>query len=155
VRDLVTRRVPRGMGSLQLSASAFAALLVASVAMALVLGERPLLPTPRFAALALACGLVTVSGYVLLVTATRIGEASLLAPVRYTRLVFALVLAIVVFGERLDPLTIAGAAIIVGSGCYTVWREAHLARRRSPAPGVPLQPHPTRSTPAASKPTAA
>ena len=133
VRDLATRRVPRGMGSLQLSAAAFAALLVASVAMALLLGERPVLPTGRLAALALACGLVSVTGYLLLVTATRIGEASLLAPVRYTRLVFALVLAVVVFGERIDWLTIAGSAIIVASGCYTVWREVSLARRRGPA----------------------
>ena len=105
------------------------------------------------------CGVVTVTGYALLVTATRIGEASLLAPVRYTRLVFALILAVIVFGERLDPLTVAGAAIIVGSGCYTVWREASLARRRGPAAepaaGLPLQPHPTRSTPSASEPTAA
>ncbi|MFT3972462.1 MAG: DMT family transporter [Amaricoccus sp.] len=154
VRDLVTRRVPRGMGSLQLSAAAFAALLVASVAMALILGEWPLLPTPRVAGLALACGLVTVTGYLLLVTATRIGEASLLAPVRYTRLVFALLLAVVVFKERLDPLTIAGAAIIVGSGLYTVWHEAHLARRRPP-PAPPLQPNPIRSAPEASGPKAA
>lgn len=156
VRDLVTRRVPRGMGSLQLSAAAFTALLVAAVAMALLLGELPVLPPPRLAALALACGLVTVIGYTLLVTATRLGEASLLAPVRYTRLVFALILAVIVFGERLDPLTIAGAAIIVGSGCYPVWREARLARRRGlENEVVPVQPHPTRSTPAASRPTAA
>ena len=66
-----------------------------------------------------------------------------------------------IFGERLDPLTIAGAAIIVGSGCYTVWREARLGRRRAPAPlpagAAPAShshPHPTRSTPGASGPKA-
>lgn len=84
----------------------------------------------------------------------------MLAPVRYTRLVFALVLA-VMKGERLDPLTIAGAAIIVGSGCYTVRREARLGRRRAPAllpagaaPASHSHPHPTRSTPGASGPKA-
>lgn len=161
VRDLVTRRVPAGMGSLQLSAAAFVALLVASALMALFLGETPVLPDGRQAGLMLGCGVVTVTGYALLVTATRAGEASVLAPVRYTRLVFALVLAVMIFGERLDPLTIAGAAIIVGSGCYTVWREARLGRRRAPAPlpagAAPAShshPHPTRSTPGASGPKA-
>jgi drug/metabolite transporter (DMT)-like permease len=60
-----------------------------------------------------------------------------LAPVRYTRLVFALILATVVFGERLDALTLAGAAIIVGSGSYTVWREARLSRHGRPLPSQP------------------
>jgi drug/metabolite transporter (DMT)-like permease len=161
-RDLVTRRVPAGMGSLQLSAAAFAALLVAAVLMALVLGEAPVLPDGRQAALALACGVITVTGYALLVTATRIGEASVLAPVRYARLVFALILAVIVFDERLDLLTIGGAAIIVGSGGYTVWREARLGRRRATPPGpagatplAPPQPTPTRSSPGPSGPKAA
>jgi drug/metabolite transporter (DMT)-like permease len=160
-RDLVTRRVPSGMSSLHLSAAAFVALLVAAVVMAVFLGERPVVPGGGQAALALACGAVTVTGYALLVTATRIGEASVLAPVRYARLVFALVLAVIVFGERLDALTIAGAAIIVGSGLYTLWREARLSRRASvpgPTGSAPLpvsQPDPTRSTPGASGPKAA
>lgn len=158
VRDLVTRRVPPGIGSLQLSAAAFAALLVASALMAVLLGEAPVVPGARSAGLAMACGVVTVSGYALLVRATRLGEASLLAPVRYARLVFALALAVMVFGERLNLVTIAGAAIIVGSGLYTVLREARLGRRRAPAPAgaAPLRLHPAnRPTPEASGPTAA
>ena len=59
-------------------------------------------------------------------------------PARGSRLVFALVLAVIVFGERLDAMTLTGAAIIVVSGSYTMWREA---RRRAPrlvrAPGRP------------------
>lgn len=153
-RDLVTRRVPPGMSSPQLSAAAFAALLIASVVIAFLFGETPVMPGPRIAALALACGVVTVTGYVLLVAATRIGEASILAPVRYTRLVFALVLAVVVFGERLDALTLAGAVTIVASGCYTVWREAFLARRRTPD-ASPVLSIPTRSTLEASVPKVA
>lgn len=152
LRDLVTRRVPEGMNSLQLSASAFAALLVAAPVMALLLGERPVWLDAEQTALVLACGTVTVVGYGLLVAATRIGEASVLAPVRYARLVFTLILAVVVFGERLDPTTMLGAAIIVGSGCYTFWREARLGRRRATAaiPGgpAPLAPPPFPPDPA-------
>ena len=160
-RDLATRRVPAGMSSLHLSTAAFVALLLAAVLMALILGEKPVLPDARQAALALACCAFTLTGYALLVTATRTGEAAALAPVRYARLVFALVLAVVVFDERLDFLTVAGAAIIVGSGGYTLWREARLYRRHAPATGpvgsCSLPPHPnsTRSTPGAPGPKAA
>lgn len=128
-RDLATRRVPTRLRSLHLSAAAFLGLLPASLAMGLVLGERLVLPDARQAVLTVACIAVSLAAYSLLVTATRIGEAAALAPVRYTRLVFALVLAVSVFGETLDALTLAGAATIVASGCYTLYREAVVSRR--------------------------
>ncbi len=129
IRDLATRRIPAGMSSAQVSASAFVALLLASVVMALLLRERPIVPNANQAWLMLFCVVCTIFGYGLLVTATRIGEASAVAPFRYARLVFALILAVAVFGERLDFFTVAGSAVIVGSGLYTFWREARLARR--------------------------
>jgi drug/metabolite transporter (DMT)-like permease len=135
-RDLVTGRIPARISSLHLSAGAFVAVLLAAVLMGIVRGERPVVPDAGQAMLGLACVLMSVTGYALLVAATRIGEASAVAPVRYARLVFALVLAVIVFGERLDLMTLAGAGIIVGSGCYTLWREARLSGRR-PAPAVP------------------
>lgn len=149
-RDLATRRVPAGMSSLHLSAAAFLALLVATVPMALLLGQPLAMPDGRQAALAFACGLVTIGGYSLLVMATRLGEATALAPVRYTRLVFALILAVIVFGERLDFATVAGAAIIVASGLYTFLREARLSRRGAAA-APPAEVPPTRSAPDTSK----
>jgi drug/metabolite transporter (DMT)-like permease len=158
-RDVATRRVPAAMSSLQLSAAAFGAILLGALLMGLFLGEAPVLPDATQAALVLGCVTLTVIGYALLVTATRIGEASALTPVRYARLVFALILAVIVFGERLDALTIAGSAIIVGSGCYTLWREARLSRR-TPVSGPirplspPAQPTPTRSTPSPCGPAA-
>ncbi|RQP04360.1 MAG: DMT family transporter [Paracoccus sp. BP8] len=129
-RDIATRRVPAHIHSDQLAASAFFAILIASVLMGLVLGQDFVMPSPRQWLLFLACITVGVGGYALLVTATRLGEASALAPYRYARLVFALILAFLVFGERPDAPTLTGAAIIVASGCYTMWREAALRRRR-------------------------
>lgn len=129
-RDIATRRVPAHIHSDQLAASAFFAILIASVLMGLVLGQDFVMPSLRQWLLFLACITVGVGGYALLVTATRLGEASALAPYRYARLVFALILAFLVFGERPDAPTLTGAAIIVASGCYTMWREAALRRRR-------------------------
>ena len=47
-----------------------------------------------------------------------------------------LILAFVVFDERPDGLTLTGAAIIVASGCYMMWRETVLRRRPSKGAGL-------------------
>jgi drug/metabolite transporter (DMT)-like permease len=60
-----------------------------------------------------------------------VGDVAIVAPFRYSRLVFALVVGVLAFGERPDALTLIGALIIVASGFYTLWREAQL-RRASP-----------------------
>ena len=59
----------------------------------------------------------------MLVLATRRGDISVISPFRYTRLVFALILAMLILNERPDILTFMGASIIVVSGYYTIWRE--------------------------------
>lgn len=128
-RDVVTRRISAHIPSEQLAAAAFLSILIASVLMGLVLGQRFVMPDLRQWGLFGLCIGVGVGGYSMLVTATRLGQASALAPYRYARLVFALALAFIVFGERPDALTMTGAAVIVGSGCYTMWREARLRRR--------------------------
>ncbi|AGT09833.1 DMT family transporter [Paracoccus aminophilus] len=130
IRDLATRHVPRHIPSDQLAASAFAAIAVAAVLLGVVLGQSFVWPSALQWLTFLCCMLVGVGGYALLVAATRVGEASALAPYRYVRLVFALILAHLVFGEIPDTLTFVGAAIIVASGCYAMWREAQLRRQK-------------------------
>lgn len=129
-RDLATRRVPSHVHSDQVAASAFFAVFIAGLLMALVLGHELVMPTARQWLVFGLCMGFGVGGYALLVAATRLGEASALAPYRYARLVFALILAFIVFDERPDAPMLTGAAIIVGSGCYMMWREAALRRRQ-------------------------
>lgn len=129
-RDLVTRRVPAHIRSDQLAASAFGAIMIAALAMGAGLGQRFVWPSLMQFALLTACMAVGVAAYSMLVAATRQGQASALAPFRYARLVFALILGVLVFGERPDNLTLVGAAIIVASGCYMMWRETVLRRRQ-------------------------
>jgi len=50
-------------------------------------------------------------------------EVSVVSPYRYSRLLFLLVLGILLFDERPDFYTLLGAAIIVLSGIYTMWRD--------------------------------
>ncbi|MGA9251128.1 MAG: DMT family transporter, partial [Roseobacter sp.] len=69
--------------------------------------------------------------YYSIVAAMRLGEISFVSPFRYSRILFALVIGISVFGERPDAMTLTGAAIIVGSGLYTLWREQRVKATRA------------------------
>ena len=64
----------------------------------------------------------------MLTTALRTGEVSSVAPFRYTRILFALTIAFVIFDEVPDAFTWAGAALIVGSGLYAFFRERQRAQ---------------------------
>jgi drug/metabolite transporter (DMT)-like permease len=76
--------------------------------------------------------LMGMVAYFAITAAMRVGEIAVVTPFRYTRLVFAFVIAVVVFGETIDALTLAGVAIVVATGLYSFWREAQ-ARRRAGA----------------------
>ena len=53
----------------------------------------------------------------------RIGEISVITPFRYTRLVFALIIGVTLFGERPDALTLVGSMIVICGGIYTLLRS--------------------------------
>lgn len=128
MRDLATRRVPPTITSRQLSTYAFVVIIPAGLAALLITGDGLVLPDALNAFRACMSVLVGVAAYYTLVAATRIGDMAVIAPFRYSRLVFALIVGFAVFDERPDLLTLAGGAIIVSSGIYTFWREARLRR---------------------------
>jgi drug/metabolite transporter (DMT)-like permease len=63
-----------------------------------------------------------MAGYHALTYAMRAGEVSAVTPFRYTRLVFAMMLAMALFGERPDLATWIGAGMVVGSGLFALTR---------------------------------
>ncbi len=74
--------------------------------------------------IAVLAAAVTVSvAYVFITLALRTGEVSAVAPFRYTRILFAMALAWLVFGERPDLAVWLGLLLIVASGLYAFWRE--------------------------------
>jgi drug/metabolite transporter (DMT)-like permease len=68
-----------------------------------------------------------------------VGVVGFVAPFRYTGLVWALILGVVVFGEWPETLTLVGATIIVTTGVFSLLREARLMRRVR-RPIAPRQP---------------
>jgi drug/metabolite transporter (DMT)-like permease len=126
-RDLATRAAPKGLSNRQLGALGFAMLAVAGAIVLTVTGG---VVRPDATGLAhLAGGAVFgMLGYHALTAAMRTGDVGSVTPFRYTRLVFAMLLAGVIFGERPDLATWIGAALIVGSGVFALTRT----RERAP-----------------------
>lgn len=120
-RDLATRAAPKGMSNAQLGVIGFAMLIVAGVPMLAVTGGA-VWPDMQGWALLLGAVIAGVLAYSALTGAMRVGELSVVAPFRYTRLIFAMALGVLVFAERPDAMTLLGSAIIVGSGLFTVLR---------------------------------
>ena len=127
-RDLITRGLNLPLSGPQLSLHVFALMAPAGVLLAVVLGQDLAMPNgPQSAIFAVAI-VFGMGAYLLIVAATRDGNAGIISSFRYSRMVFALVIGYVVFAERPDALTLIGATIVVGSGLYTLMREARLAR---------------------------
>ncbi len=77
---------------------------------------------------ALAIGLLTTLGMVGFVRGFAAGEASVIGPMEYVRLIYAAILGYFVFTEIPDKWTIAGALIIVAATSYIARMEARDAR---------------------------
>ncbi|MTH64193.1 DMT family transporter [Paracoccus shanxieyensis] len=122
LRDLATRGAPKSLSNMVLGVYGFLALVPAGAIMLAVTGGAGVPPAAALGLIATA-SVVGTGAYYALTSAMRLGEVAVVTPFRYTRLVFALILAALVFGERPDLLTLLGSAVIVGSGVYTLLRS--------------------------------
>jgi S-adenosylmethionine uptake transporter len=75
----------------------------------------------------IAIALVASCGELSMIRALDIGEAVVLSPLQYTLMIWSTIWGFLVFAELPDAWTFAGAAVIVASGIYSIYRET---RRR-------------------------
>ena len=122
IRDLATRVIPNQVSSMVLSAFGFGVVIPAGLAMMFLEGPA-VMPNGAQAALIAGALIVGPVGYYMIVAAMRVGEVAVVTPYRYIRLVFAMMIGGLVFGEVLDFYTLLGASIIIGSGLFTIYRE--------------------------------
>lgn len=78
--------------------------------------------------MALAIGILTAVGMIGFIRGFAVGEASVIGPTEYIRLIFAASFGLLIFGEVPDIWTIVGALIIVGCTSFIARMEA---RKRS------------------------
>ena len=135
VRDLLTRRIPAGIPSILITLTTAVAVTLLAGALSLVEGWRPF-GLFEFALLALA-SVFLAGGYYAIIDAMRHGEVSLVAPFRYTGLLWALILGFLIWGDVPNALAWGGIALLVGSGLYVLHRERVRARAATPAGRAP------------------
>lgn len=74
--------------------------------------------------LLIAMGVLATIGQWVGVKALRLGEASVVGNMEYSKLIYAAILGYTLFGEIPDVYTLVGASIIIGSSVYIFQREA-------------------------------
>jgi drug/metabolite transporter (DMT)-like permease len=82
-------------------------------------------------------GLASACGQFTMIKAFRIGEASMLAPLEFTALIWAAACGLAFWDEFPTLEVLAGAALIIGANVYIAHREARLAERNRELPPVP------------------
>lgn len=134
LRDLSTRKLSSQTPSMLVT---LATSLAVMVVFGLASRSQPWVPMDTGASvLIVGAAFFVIGGYLFSVMVMRVGEISFVAPFRYTSLIWALGLGWLAFGEWPDVITLIGAAIVVASGLFMLYREAQLglaSRRASPS----------------------
>lgn len=121
LRDLSSRILPRNTPVLGVAALSAVSVTVLGGIMVLFGEWRPVSAGSLLYLTGSAFFLLGAYNFILL--AMRSGDVSLVAPFRYTILLWAIVIQIVVFGIWPDTLTLTGSAVLVAMGLYTLYRE--------------------------------
>ena len=128
LRDLVTRLTPSDIPSASIATFTMIAAFPFTTAWVFFSGERFFPPGVDWNVVA---GMIILGsfGYLLLITALRVGDLSAIMPFRYSRIVFLLILGVLVFGERISSSMLIGSTLIIFSGIYIIWREKIATKR--------------------------
>ncbi|MXU66374.1 DMT family transporter [Oceanomicrobium pacificus] len=127
LRDMATRKLSPDVPSL--SVALLASLAVTALGGVMSVGTPlPDLTLWSVGPLVLAA-LFLIAGYIFIILAMRVGDVAFVSPFRYTALVWAIGLGLLLFNEWPDAWTWAGSAIVVATGIFTFYREQSAARR--------------------------
>ena len=126
-RDLATRAMQVKLPSVTIALYAFIAFGISGI-LIIPFNSPMVIPTFNQILYFIGASAFGVIAYYSLVISSRIGEMSVISPFRYSRIVFAMLLAIIILEENPDSLTIIGASIVVASGLYTFVRETILKK---------------------------
>ena len=120
-RDIMTRRLIATESSLSMTACSTG--LVALCALATAgYGWQPM--SAGDAGLLAVAGCCIGTALYLMTEAFRHAEATLVAPFRYSSVLWAALIGVIIFGEWPTPAMLIGAGLVVGSGLYILHREA-------------------------------
>lgn len=133
IRDLSSRRLSKSVPSL--TVAVVGALGITLFSGLGTLSENWVMPSASAWGLLLFAILTIMCAYVFSVITMRVGEIGAVTPFRYTGLLWAILLGVVLFDEVPDHMTLIGSAIVVATGLFTLLRERQLGRRATPLGG--------------------
>lgn len=123
LRDIVTRRLARTETSIAILLWSNIIVTVASLTTS-IYGWEPV--TAAAAAWFVVAGVFNASAHFLMIEALRLGAAAVIAPFRYTGLIFAVLIGLVIWHDIPDLWVLAGGLVIVAGGIVMM----HGERRR-------------------------
>ncbi|WP_426230262.1 DMT family transporter [Pararhizobium sp. DWP3-4] len=122
IRDLCTRRIDPAVPSLFISVITAIVITMTGAVLIVPLGGWQPMTITSIGILA-GASLLLLVGYQCIVLAMRNGEIAIVAPFRYTSLIWSISIGILFFSEEPDVWMVTGVAIIIASGLYTFARE--------------------------------
>ena len=125
-RDIITRGLSRTESSISILMWSNIAVVGFAMIVTMLQGWQAI--TGTAALLLLLNGALNAGAHFLIIEALRLGEASLVSPFRYSGLIWAIMLGLVIWGDFPDSWTLAGALLLVASGVYIIERTPRTAK---------------------------
>jgi len=126
-RDLITKRIPAHIPTFIIALANACFVALGGIVFGLYQGFQKV----ELWQLGLLCAaaILLASGYMFMVATLRLGDLSATAPFRYSNVLFAIILGMVVFREFPDGFSYIGMGLIITAGIYAAHREAILSRK--------------------------
>ena len=131
LREMATRLMPAGTPTLVVAGFTSLALTVVGALMCLY--ETWVVPDLTALALLFGSAAFIAVAYYFAIQAMRHGDVAVVAPFRYSVIIWAIIVGFLVWGDIPDALTLIGTTIIIITGIYTFYRERRLARQSASA----------------------
>ncbi len=135
-RDMVTRKIDPVVPTLAISIISVLAVTLSSPLLALAFAEQWRVMSVEYLSFIVAAAAVLSVGSTMAVAAFRNVDISVVAPFRYSLLIWGGISGYIVFGEVSDFQSLCGSALIVGSGLYSLHRERVRHRELSAKSGI-------------------
>ena len=126
LRDLVTRKLSKDVPSMTVTFVVSFAVMAFAGMMTLTTPWVPINTSNLW--MIIGSSFCILGGYFFSIQVMRAGDVGFIAPFRYVSLVFALLAGWFLFEEWPDTITLLGAAIVVGTGLFTLYRERHKSK---------------------------
>ncbi|HZP21727.1 MAG TPA: DMT family transporter [Bauldia sp.] len=133
LRDVCSRIMPRGLTAMLVAFITAIAVGLSGPAVGLALDEVWVAPDGEGLLLIAGAVFFLIGGYLTSVIFMRHGDISVVAPFRYTAIVWAMLIGYFVFADIPEWPMLAGTAIVIATGVYTLYRERRVAALRAEA----------------------